>query len=79
MIVGWLHRLPSFGAKVTWLLTLTGGLAVLVVSVGLVLNSYLEQRSELFGVHGLREHDDIVRHVQAMGPTHVTAHDDAQG
>ena len=48
MIVGWLQRLPSFGAKVTWLLTLTGGLAVLLVSVGLVLFSYLDLRNEVF-------------------------------
>ena len=47
MILGWLRRLPSFGAKVTWALTLIGGLAILVVSFALVGFSYLNLSSEL--------------------------------
>ena len=47
MMLGWLRRLPSFGAKVTWSLTLIGGLAILVVSIALVAFSYFNLRSEL--------------------------------
>jgi signal transduction histidine kinase/ActR/RegA family two-component response regulator len=49
MMLGWLQRLPSFGAKVTWALTSIGGLAVLVVSIALVGFSYFNLRSELHG------------------------------
>jgi len=47
MMLGWLRRLPSFGAKVTWLLTLIGGLAILLVSIGLVLVAYVDLRREV--------------------------------
>jgi signal transduction histidine kinase len=47
MMLGWLRRLPSFGAKVTWVLTLTGGLAILIVSFSLVAFSYFNLRSEI--------------------------------
>ena len=46
-MLGWLQRLPSFGAKVSWALTLIGGLAILVVSIALVGFSYLNLRGEL--------------------------------
>jgi signal transduction histidine kinase/ActR/RegA family two-component response regulator len=46
-MLGWLRRLPSFGAKVSWALTLIGGLAILLVSFALVGFSYLNLYSEL--------------------------------
>ena len=48
MITRWLRRLPSFGEKVVWLLTSTGGLAVVLVSVGLVVFAYFDLRNEVF-------------------------------
>jgi signal transduction histidine kinase/ActR/RegA family two-component response regulator len=47
MMLGWLRRLPSFGAKVTWALTLIGGVAILLVSFALVGFSYFNLSSEL--------------------------------
>jgi signal transduction histidine kinase/ActR/RegA family two-component response regulator len=46
MIGGWLARRASFGAKVIALLTWTGGLAVLLVSVGVVVVAYFDLRNE---------------------------------
>jgi signal transduction histidine kinase/ActR/RegA family two-component response regulator len=46
LIAGWLRRLPSFGAKVIWLLTSTGGLAVLLVASGVVVFAYFDLRNE---------------------------------
>jgi signal transduction histidine kinase/ActR/RegA family two-component response regulator len=48
VIPGWLRRLPSFGEKVVWLLTSTGGLAVVLVSVGVVVFAYFDLRNEVF-------------------------------
>ncbi len=43
----WVNWLPSFGKKVTLLLTLTGGLAVFLVSIGLVTFSYYDLHRDL--------------------------------
>ena len=48
MITRWLGRLPSFGQKVVWLLTGTGGLAVVLVSIGVVVFAYFDLRNEVF-------------------------------
>ena len=46
MILGWFNRLRSFGSKVTWLLTLTSGVAIMAVSIALTALDYTNVRSE---------------------------------
>jgi signal transduction histidine kinase/CheY-like chemotaxis protein len=47
MIRRWLRRMPSFSTKVIWLLSYSGGLAVLLVSIGVLAFAYHDLRSEL--------------------------------
>jgi signal transduction histidine kinase/ActR/RegA family two-component response regulator len=47
MIRRWLRRMPSFSSKVIWLLSYSGGLAVLLVSIGVLAFAYHDLRSEL--------------------------------
>jgi signal transduction histidine kinase/ActR/RegA family two-component response regulator len=46
MIFRWFHRLRSFGSKVTWLLTLTSGAAILLVCLALTALDYANVRRE---------------------------------
>jgi signal transduction histidine kinase/CheY-like chemotaxis protein len=46
MIFRWFHRLRSFGSKVTWLLTLTSGVAILLVCLALTALDYANVRRE---------------------------------
>lgn len=46
MILGWFGRLQSFGDKVTWLLTLTSGVAILGVGFLLAVIEYTNLRRE---------------------------------
>jgi signal transduction histidine kinase/ActR/RegA family two-component response regulator len=58
MIFGWLGRLRSFGDKLTWLLTLTSGGAIVAVCTVLALLDYYNLRRET--VAALTSHSMIV-------------------
>jgi signal transduction histidine kinase/ActR/RegA family two-component response regulator len=47
MIFGWFRRMESFGRKVTWLVTLTSGAAIVFVSFALVAFDYVNLRREM--------------------------------
>ena len=46
MIFGWFGRMRSFGEKVTWLVTLTSGAAIIAVSFALAAFDYSNARRE---------------------------------
>ena len=46
MIFGWFNRMQSFGSKVTWLLTLTSGVAILAVSFSLTAIEFANMKRE---------------------------------
>jgi signal transduction histidine kinase/ActR/RegA family two-component response regulator len=58
MIFGWFGKLRSFGDKVTWLVTLTSGVATLTVSLTLALVDYSNQWRET--LDGLQSQTMIV-------------------